>query len=213
MALKAVIFDMDETLLDWSRRSADRLQVRRMHLQKLYDHLAAGHSLPDIQTFGEIYMSVLSQRWTSIDPSEGKAPRYVDVLREVLHRLELPVDTLDFVHLQSLIVGFLQSGVTAFPDSKSVLKTLRAAGIRTGLLTNAPYPMSIRDVELQTLKLLDLLDVCMTAEDAGYRKPHPKAFKAVLLRLGVLADEAVFVGDDLQDDIKARSVRECVLCG
>ncbi len=203
MTLKVVIFDMDETLLDWSKLSADRHEVRRIHLQQLYDHLVAeGHPLPDFETFGKVYVKVLSTRWGAFDEMHGKAPRYRDMLRDTLGAINLPVSQLDFDHLQTLIVGLLQTGVTVFPDAQPVLVTLRAAGVRIALLTNSPYPMFIRDVELETLNLLHLLDVRLTAEEVGYQKPHPSAFTEVLSRLGVSADEAVSVGDDLLNDVQ-----------
>jgi putative hydrolase of the HAD superfamily len=202
MPLKAVLFDMDETLVDWSQREGDRVEVRRLHLQKLYDYLAeAGHELPDMDVFGQTYASILSTRWRSIDPLAEKTPRYTDILREILHHIELPVDTLDFPHLQTLVVGLLQTGVRAFADARAVLETIRAAGVRTGLLTNAPYPMFIREAELEALNLHGLLDVRLTAEDVGYQKPNPAAFLSLLQKLGATPDEAVFVGDDLKDDV------------
>ncbi|MFN8374221.1 MAG: HAD family hydrolase [Anaerolineae bacterium] len=202
MALKAVIFDMDATLVDWSKRSADFAETRRSHLQKLYDYLvAAGHRLPDVNEFGKVYVRVLMRRWNANDPLSSPAPRFGDALREILDSFALSVDALDFDHLQTLVVGMLQAGVTAYPDAAGVLETLRAAGIRTGLLTNAPYPMFIRETELSELKLIHLLDVYLSAEDVGYQKPHPAAFAAVLERLGVTASEAIYVGDDLKDDV------------
>jgi putative hydrolase of the HAD superfamily len=202
MPLKAVLFDMDETLVDWSQREGDRVVVRRQHLQKLYNYLAAaGHEMPDVDVFGQTYASILSQRWRAVDPLAEKTPRYIDILREIMNHIEVPVDTLDFIHLQSLIVGMLQTGVRAFADARAVLETIRAAGVKTGLLTNAPYPMFIREAELEALNLSGLIDVRLTAEDVGYQKPNPAAFTPLLDKLGAAPEEAVFVGDDLKDDI------------
>jgi len=38
-SLKAVLFDMDDTLLDWSRRSGDWASHERAHLQHVFDYV------------------------------------------------------------------------------------------------------------------------------------------------------------------------------
>ena len=51
--LKAVIFDLDDTLLDWRGHNADRLEVRHMHVRPLYEHLSdAGHLTTTLEEFG-----------------------------------------------------------------------------------------------------------------------------------------------------------------
>jgi len=38
--------------------------------------------------------------------------------------------------------------------------------------------------------------------DVGFRKPHPAIFEAALNKAGVLAEEAIFIGDDPVWDVK-----------
>jgi FMN phosphatase YigB (HAD superfamily) len=92
-------------------------------------------------------------------------------------------------------------GVRVFQDTLGVLHALRAEGLQIGLLTNSDLPMWMRDGELRDLGLLDSIDVRLTAGDVGRLKPHFAPFRAVLDGLGVTPDEAVFVGDRLQDDV------------
>jgi len=92
-------------------------------------------------------------------------------------------------------------GVQPFADTIPLLESLRSAGLRTGLLTNAAQPMWMRDRELEKLGLLRYFDVRLTAGDVGRVKPHPAPFEALLSSLGVSANQAVFVGDRPQDDV------------
>jgi putative hydrolase of the HAD superfamily len=60
----------------------------------------------------------------------------------------------------------------------------------------------MRDFELTDHGILDFFPDCrVTAADAGYLKPHPEIFEYALNKLGVSADEAVFVGDNAVADI------------
>lgn len=200
--LRAVIFDMDDTLLDWSAHTADWQEVRRAHLRPIYEHLlAAGYGLPDLNTVAEVYHEHNNRAWAGAAPPEWIAPRQIDVLRSALRALKLDPDSLDLNHIQHLFGWGLMPGVRPFPDAQAVLEAVRAAGLYTGLITNASSPMWMRDRELEALGLLHLLDVRVTAGDVGHLKPHPRPFQAVAEQLGVSADEAVFVGDRLQEDI------------
>ncbi|HEX2618578.1 MAG TPA: HAD family hydrolase, partial [Phototrophicaceae bacterium] len=142
MALKAVIFDMDDTLVDWSGCvRAHGAAARRTHLSQFHSHIeAAGHTMPDLDVMGETYVTVLREMWDQLDGMNvnEKLPCYTDMLAETLHRSKVDTSRLNLIELQDQIVGVLQDGVAAYPDARSVLETLRNSGLLTGLLTNAP---------------------------------------------------------------------------
>src|SRR5215831_13267312 len=49
-------------------------------------------------------------------------------------------------------------------------------------------------------------DVVITAEEAGFYKPHPRLYRLALERLGVAADEAAFVAGSGYDLIGTAAV-------
>ena len=200
--IRAVIFDMDETLLDWSQHNGDWDEIRQSQLRPVYERLAArGHDLPPLKDVAELYNQVNHEVWMASTPPEWVAPRQIDVLRETLNRLKVVVGKEELAELQQLFGWGPIPGVRIFPDAPVVLAVLRRAGLRIGLMTNASSPMWMRDRELEAYGLLSFLDVRLTAGDVGHLKPHRRAFEAVLERLGVLPDEAIFVGDQLHDDV------------
>jgi putative hydrolase of the HAD superfamily len=89
----------------------------------------------------------------------------------------------------------------AQPDAVKVLERLRNLGFRTGLLSNTHWPREWHEERLVDDGLTDLLDAAVFTSDLEYRKPHPTAFGAVLDRLGVEPEQAVFVGDRMHDDV------------
>ena len=83
-----------------------------------------------------------------------------------------------------------------YDDVPDVLATLRAAGLRIGLVSN-----SSRDVgEFARHHGLDV-DAGISSLHHGRTKPHASIFRAVLDLLGVEAGDAAMVGDTVADDI------------
>ncbi|MBC7228606.1 MAG: HAD family phosphatase [Thermoflexales bacterium] len=78
-----------------------------------------------------------------------------------------------------------------------VIRELRRAGIRSGLLSNHVPEVRHRlgDLEL-------LLDAVVISGEAGVMKPDPAVYRIALERLGVAPEEAVFV-DDWKPNVEA----------
>lgn len=194
--LRAVIFDMDDTLLDWSRRIGSwRIDApKRVH--RIYAHLASeGHPLPSLDWFARVYIECVAEAWNRIGPPEWMAPHHGRILMDVMLVLDLDTRHIGPDDLLQLYERGVAQGVEPFPETGETLRALRSAGLKLGLLTNASLPMWMRDVELDAFHLTDLLDVRISAADVGRLKPHPEPFLHILDRLAVSADEAVYVGD------------------
>jgi putative hydrolase of the HAD superfamily len=50
--------------------------------------------------------------------------------------------------------------------------------------------------------LAERLDFAVFSSEVGKRKPHPAIFERALDALGVAADDSVFVGDRLYEDVR-----------
>jgi len=89
-----------------------------------------------------------------------------------------------------------------FDDVPATLETLRARGLRLGLLSN-----TARDLDLFVEHHGLVVDAVLTSRAHGKTKPHEGIFLRMLELLGVSPDEAVMVGDTIEDDIDgARAV-------
>jgi 2-haloalkanoic acid dehalogenase type II len=200
--LRAVLFDMDDTLIDWSTRKGNWVDLTQQHLTPIHEYLQkAGHKVPDLTIVAEVYSQQSRYAWESITPPEWNCPRLVEILRATLKTLNLETDKLDMENIQRLYAWGPIPGVRPFDGTIEVLRTLREGGLKTGLITNASMPMWMRDTELKAMGLLELLDERLTAGDVGKFKPHARPFQEALKRLHIAADEAVFVGDQMHDDV------------
>jgi len=87
-----------------------------------------------------------------------------------------------------------------FPFTRPLLAALRAAGTRTGILTRN----STAAVKVVFPDIAACCDCFMAREDAPRVKPDPAHALAVLGRLGVAPERALFVGDHPLDIETAR---------
>lgn len=201
--LKAVLFDMDQTLVDWeSVEPWDAYQFRRMtnvfefthtHLSKL-DHL-------DADQFFDAYLLALSGAWNRSSVTL-QAPDMADILTATLRACGVPEDKIDKGALMRIYDWQAPMGERAYPDVFEVLPQLQAHHLALGIVTNSSHPMTYRDRELRAIGLFDWFPTCrVSAVDVGYLKPHRRIFEYALEVIGVQADETVFVGDSLHADI------------
>ena len=91
-----------------------------------------------------------------------------------------------------------------YDDALPALEQLREAGIRTAIVSNAPWgsPPALWRRELRRLQLADAVDAVVLCGDVGWRKPAPDIFRHAMAKLACRAEQCVFVGDDLRWDIE-----------
>ncbi|HLY25655.1 MAG TPA: HAD family hydrolase [Aggregatilineales bacterium] len=200
--LKAILFDMDDTLLDWSKRSQDWNAYEHQHLSQVYD-LVARHSEPllSVDDFVVAMRAMTREAW--LEGSRGlRSPSLGSVLKRALIHAGVAAETINIEECLKAYDWQPLAGVQTFPDVAELLPMFAASGIKLGVITNAYQPMWMRDRELAALGLLPHLSDCrFSAADVGFLKPHPAIFEAALRCLGVTAAETIFVGDNPYDDI------------
>ncbi len=83
-----------------------------------------------------------------------------------------------------------------YPDVRACLTDLRALGLRVALAGNQPQRRT------EQLRALDLdVDHIATSDDLGADKPSPEFFEAVLALVGAAADQVLYVGDRVDNDV------------
>ena len=202
--LKAVLFDFDDTLIDWSgvRLSWREIDAPRIDRVLAYVNGNQQTSSDDRDRLLDLYLQRTREAWAEARESL-RAPNMPQNplcdLARVWHRQRPAGQGSGHPRLQ------LECGAgyaVVFPDVLPMLETLRSANIKLGIVTNASQPMAMRDAELVEHGLIDYFPHCrLSAADSGYLKPHKRMFETALERIGTAADETVFIGDNPIADI------------
>ena len=187
--LKAVIFDIDGTLVDSVDLHARAWQEA---FRKFGREVAFEEVRHQIGKGGDQLMPVFF--------SEAELERFGDELEK--YRGEL--------YKREYL-----SQVRAFPQVRELFERIRREGLRIALASSAKKDELKTYKEIA--RITDLVEEETSADDADKSKPHPDIFEAALASLGdVRAGEAVVIGDTPYDaeaagKINLRTVG--VLCG
>ena len=198
--LRAVGFDIGDTLLfyadtplDWSSRYGDALAAvaRACKFSPSSSELSAARQ-------------ILSHYNTRVRPRTDEVAAE-EIFSLILCAWSLPPGE----HLPAVLDSFFtffQQRMCAFQETASVLRALRAAGMRLGALTDVPYGMPMKFVQrdLDGAQVSGLLDSVITSIMVGVRKPHAAGYHALAASLGVAPDEMLYVGNEPKDIIGAQ---------
>jgi HAD superfamily hydrolase (TIGR01509 family) len=98
-------------------------------------------------------------------------------------------------------MGAVAAACRPVPGARALLAALRAAGVRTAVVSNLAHAASL-DPLLRIAAADHLFDATVTSIEVGFCKPDPRPFRAALARLGVEAQHTVHVGDDPRGDVQ-----------
>jgi 2-haloacid dehalogenase len=91
----------------------------------------------------------------------------------------------------------LYLSLATFPEVTETLRRLKAAGMRTAILSNGSPRML--DAVVTGANLNALLDAVLSVEEAGVYKPHPKVYQLAVDRLAVPAGAIAFQSSNAWD--------------
>lgn len=189
--VKAVGFDLDGTLFD--HRGSAESGVDRFFKELGLDE---SYQARDIWFAAE---EAQFERWRSGEISFQEQRR--ERLRAVLPVLGItpPTTATRLDELFEVYVEAYRDEWRAFPDSLELLTALRAAGYRTGLLTNGTEAQQLD--KLRCTGLDRAFDFIGISEAIGAQKPDARAFHALAQGLRFDPAECLFVGDHPIHDV------------
>ncbi len=174
--IKAVIFDLDNTLLDFVKMKyqAVRAAVHAM--------IEAGLKVAEEKSFERIIQLYQEHGWEN-----------QQVLDDFLMEVEGKVNNK---YLAAGVVAYRrnrEASLRAYPNVNRTLVKLIKMGIRLAVVSDAPSREAW--LRIYYLNLHHIFDLVITHDDTGVHKPSPKPFQLALDTLGIKANEALMVGD------------------
>lgn len=189
--IKAVLFDLDDTLFDHGYAAKCVLQDLQERHAGLQGHPLEFLEQEDRRLLEEKHVLVLAR---SLSVNESRVQRLQALFKccgEEITRdyaLEL-AERRQMVYRQSR---------RATPGAVALLQALRYH-TKIGIVTNN-FTEEQRD-KIRVCDLEPFVDVLVTSEEVGCAKPAPQIFQAALDRLDCEATETVMVGDSWEIDI------------
>jgi putative hydrolase of the HAD superfamily len=194
MPIRAVLWDIDDTLFDYTR--ADRAGMRDHLLAEgaagglvsVDEALARWRELTDVhwERFASGETDFHGQRrdrtraFTGVELSDAEADAWFD--RYLTH---------------------FESAWALFPDSRAALDGL-AGDFRQAVLSNSS--LRVQDRKLRHLGIRDHFEAVVCAADLGVAKPHAAAFHAACDALALDPHEVVYVGNEPDIDAAGAAV-------
>lgn len=172
-SLKAIIFDLDGTLVDSAR---------------------------DLQDATNVLLAEMGLRAIGLDEAKSMIG---DGAAKLVERALLAAggDTTRLPVLVSRFLEIYEANASrcteAYPGVVATLEHLRNLGLRLAIVTNKPYAATVEI--LKALGLRVFFDVVIGGDTLPERKPHPAPVLAALERMGVRPQEALMVGDNYHD--------------
>ncbi|MEC5424318.1 HAD family hydrolase [Virgibacillus sp. C22-A2] len=180
--IRAVVFDLDGTLLN-------RDASIKVFIEKQYQRL---------------------NKWLNHIPKDKYITRFIEldnrgyvwkdkVYQHLVDEFDITGLTGDEL-LQDYISQFKESCVP-FPNLISTLEKLINKNIVLGMITNGKGQFQMDNVK--ALGIEKYFKTILISEWEGTKKPEPQIFQTALDKLNVLPSESIFVGDHPEKDVKA----------
>jgi putative hydrolase of the HAD superfamily len=193
-ALKAVFFDIDDTLFSTSVFAE---KARRAAIEAMLAHGLKGDREDLIRELNEVVAEFTSN--------------YEHHLDKLL--LRLPPESLDGRNPAILVAA----GIVAYHETKfrelrvyddvyEVLRELRRSHLILGIISHG---WTVKQAEkIVRLKITEFLDprAIFISDQIGISKPNPKLYRKACEALGVDPREAMYVGDNPKNDLEPAKV-------
>lgn len=198
MGIKAVLFDLDGTLLPMDQSVftkayfdglAKRLAQRGYDSKKLIDSIWLGSAAmvgnDGKKTNEEVF-------WDKFSEIYGKDVRKDEPYFEAYYKE-------DFDGVKS-VCGFN-------PNAAKAVEEIKSLGLRTALATNPlfPYIATAKRISWAGFNALDF-ELVTTYDNSCFCKPNPEYYKDILKKMCIEPREALMVGNDVSEDMVAETL-------
>ncbi len=200
MDIRAVVFDVNGTLVRiWTQEDSEAVFRSAAHFLSYQGIDLRRHEVRDL------YFQILKEQ-QRVSPEEYPEFDAVGIWRSLIeaHRTDftraLPAGKLEQMplFLAEMSRGISRHRLGLYPHVREVLDVLRE---RFPLAVVTDAQSAYARAELHKVGLLDYFDPIVVSGDHGFRKPDRRLFQLALDGVGVAAENAVYVGNDMRTDI------------
>ena len=218
--LRAVIFDMDGTLLD--SEVVHYVVIHEILRKRLgYDQPVEEYmqycGTPDSEMWPDILENLEKKGLWPVEkiPVTGKSVGlsageliFGGILsaEERIHEVSAELERLHWIEYDKYM---RKNGIQAFPGVRELFAALKREGLKIGIATGSLHRI-VRD-NLEAMKLAEFVDAAAASEDCEYGKPAPDVYLATASMLEVEPGDCLVVEDAENGILAARAAgMQCV---
>jgi putative hydrolase of the HAD superfamily len=197
--LKAILFDMGSTLIEFENSTWDVLNQRCA--REGYGFLKKRNLIEiGYDDFWNLLAKEFEKRWIESNKTL-KEIKFEDMAVSLFDYLGLNMTDGNLTEFMKKYYQPVTDQITLIQGAGETLKFFKEKNLKLGLISNTIFPQRFHLEELKRFALAQYLDLVLFSSEVGYKKPHPKIFETALERLDIAPDFIVFVGDRLDEDI------------
>lgn len=191
--IRAIGFDLDNTLFDHTEAAATAMRL--LARDKGWTFTGAESLGSEWHRLETIYFSQYALGVMTL--MEHRRAR----MREFLVSTDAQSGSHDLDELWNEYVQHYSNSWVAYTDASAALRELQAAGYKMAVLTNGQQAQ--QEAKLEAIGLSDLFEACLAIGTVEALKPDPRAFAQLCRVLECEPHEVLFVGDDIDVDVRA----------
>lgn len=201
MILRAILFDLDDTIITEGERLPILVQVAEEMADSLAPHSPAvvAHALEI--AFQSFWSTPARARLARLGAASGIRQARETIVADTFRSLGVitgawlaPAFCERFAELRSLRSRM-------FDGARETLIAFRQQGVRVALVTNGAS--EIQRAKLERFGLAPLFDHVQIEGEHGFGKPEERAYLYAMQTLGVVASQTWMVGDNLEWEVAA----------
>ena len=191
--IKAILFDLDDTLLI----NPDGVFVPR-YLQ-LADQYFSQHWQ------AEALSRLLLQATRAMMTSDNVRMTNTAVAESLIaHHTGQPIEDVRSVFQQFYTQTYpaLRDCIDTVANAAQVVDDARSLGVAVAIATNPLYPEEAIRQRLQWAGVSGEFALVTSSDNMHFTKPDPAYYAEIIARIGIEPDEAMMIGDSLENDIQ-----------
>lgn len=198
--IKAVLFDLGDTLLNFGRVKTTQLFQQGARLS--YDFLKSlGQPVGNFKYHcwrSLICLYIRRWVWNII----GRDFDTLALLKKVGTKKGIKLDEQQWRNLAWLWYEPLSKIAQVEPKIKETLSALKKMGLKLGIVSNTCVNGFSLEKHMENLGMLDYFIVRVYSYEFNFRKPSKRIFEVAANRIGEVAEDILYVGDRIDKDIK-----------
>jgi YjjG family noncanonical pyrimidine nucleotidase len=182
---KALLFDLDDTLVDFKASEASALELVYKYFYK---------SFTEKETFTTNFHNINKELWESVEKM------HLPIAQVSLKRFQLLTTLLSANVDPNLSAAFYEDklgSVSWLPGAQEAVSTLKNE-YKLGIITNGFS--RIQRIKQQSLSLEKWFKPFVISEEVAISKPRKEVFDIALQEIGEICSDTIMIGDSLTSD-------------